>query len=111
VTIGSYDPDRMQFEDVDPTDLDALTEWFEHPVTQALHEDLSRQPDQRLAAARRRDLVAQLDVLEALQSRSIAELPPSSASAEARAAYALLLRRIEDAIIAIRSKLREIDNS
>lgn len=38
-----WDPDRMTFEDLDLSDMEAIDEYLNDPVTNALMEDLGRQ--------------------------------------------------------------------
>lgn len=55
-----YDPDRMRFEDLDLSNLEAVDAYLDHPVTQALHEDLGRLSRQEPASVQRAEIEREL---------------------------------------------------
>lgn len=105
-----YDPDRMVFEDLDTTDLDMMSAWLDHPVTQALHEDLGRQFRHQPAAEQRAAIEQGLARDERYRTDLVERLAADDLTAEHRAGLQGLLDAFANNIDSARLRLLELDD-
>ena len=104
---SKWDPDKMLFEDLDLSDKDAIADYLNHPVTQALHDDLGREARRRprdVQEAELRKLI--IDKAETI-SQIIGILDPED-SPEVRAGLEELITALEGHIAAAQARIREL---
>ena len=105
-----YDPDRMTFEDLDLTDMEAVDEWLNHAVTKALHEDL-RRAFRREPAAHQREMISRSLAADEERLRELDEaLTTREYEPEARAALEQLRAALDGVVTAARLRLIELDD-
>lgn len=105
-----YDPDRMVFENLDHTNLDMMSAWLDHPVTQALHEDLGRQLRSRPAVIQRAAIKEGLARDERYRADLAERLAADDLTAEHRAGLQRLLDAFTSNIDGARLRLLELDD-
>lgn len=108
---SKYDPDRMVFEDLDHSDPEVVMAYLEHPVTEALTEDLGRAFQQEPVEVKREAWQRSLARLQE-QRRQLVEGPGPSAemSDENRLAIAELLLGLDGFIERYKNALAVLEN-
>ena len=104
-----YDPDRMTFEDLDLSDLDAVNEWMEHPVTRALHDDLARSFQQKPEDVKRVAYSAEVARLLADRTNALKLMDSPEVTPEMRAGLEAMVISADGYIGQLRQKLRDLD--